>query len=108
MGLFEIMELAANVRPTCDFLNPTILIQLIEAGIGIGLQSTLKRAQMLPGVFPSAIGRVRKPHRGSGRVARRSVIAHVSPQPPGLGLALPGASTGTRVSSACSFLAAIT
>src|ERR1700688_117709 len=42
---------------------------------------------MLLGVFPSAIGRVRKPYCRSSRIARWSVVANVSPQTPCLGLA---------------------
>ena len=52
------------MRPTGHFLNPTFFfIELIESGIGIGLQRTLKGSQMSLGMFPLAIGRVGKPHR---------------------------------------------
>src|SRR5262249_33607748 len=90
MGLFEIMELATTVRPTCDFMNPTILIQLIEAGVRIGLQRAPKPPQMLQGVFSSAIRRVRKPNCRSRRVACRSVIANIGPQPSRFRLASAG------------------
>ena len=42
-------------------------------------------------------------HRRRIGAARRSIIAHVGPQPPVLVLPRPGSSTGTGVSSACSF-----
>jgi hypothetical protein len=55
--LLQVIELAPYVRPTGDFLYPAIFfIELIESGIGIGLQRTPKRSQMLLGMFPLAIG----------------------------------------------------
>jgi len=40
------------VRPTGDFLNAAILfIELVESGVGIGLERAPKLAQMLLGVF---------------------------------------------------------
>src|SRR5580658_8883553 len=76
VGLFEVIELAANVRPASHLLNPIIFIELIETCVGICLQRTLKRPQMLLGVFASAIGRVRKPYCRSSRIARWSVVAN--------------------------------
>ena len=57
VSLLQVVELAPHVRPTGDFLNPAIFfIELVESGIGIGLQRTPKRTQMLLGMFALAIG----------------------------------------------------
>ena len=67
VSLLQVVELAPHVRPTGDFPNPAIFfIELIESGIGISLQRTLKRTQMLLGKFTLAIGRVREPDSGRG------------------------------------------
>jgi hypothetical protein len=88
VGLLQVVELAPHVRPTGDFLDPTIFfMELIESSIGIGLQRTLKRTQMLLGKFTLAIGRVREPHGRCRRVACRPIIANIRPQTARLGLA---------------------
>jgi len=90
VGLLQVVELASHVRPTGDFLNPTILffIELIESGIGIGLQRTLKPTQMSLGMFALAIGRVGKPHRRCRQLARRPIVSNIGPQTSRLRLAI--------------------
>ena len=67
----QVVELAPDVRPTGDFLDSAILfIELIESGVGIGLERAPKLAQMLLGVFALAIGRIGEPNGGCRRVAR--------------------------------------
>src|SRR3974390_2133311 len=107
--LLQVVELAPNVRPTSDFLNAAILfIELIESSIGVCLQPALKLPQMPLRMFALAIRGVREPNRRGRGVTRRAIIPHLSPQSSCLGLAMPGASTGTGVSSAWSLLAVIT
>ena len=68
--LLQVVELAPDVRPAGNFLDAAILfIELIESGVGIGLQRTAKPAQMLLGMFALAIGRVGEPYRRRCRVA---------------------------------------
>src|SRR6516164_6182331 len=88
MRLVEVIEVTATVSPAGGLLNTTVFIETTEAGVSVCLQSAMKRFQMCDGVFTLAIGRVGKPHRRGGRVACRSVVAHIGPQTPGLGLAL--------------------
>jgi hypothetical protein len=57
MRLLQVVELAPDMRPARDFLNaPILFIELVESGIGICLQRSPKRAQMLFGMFALAIG----------------------------------------------------
>ena len=106
--------LASNRRtcaahaPSRRLLHAAALVNLVEPGEGIGLQRAAEIAQMLLRMFPAAIRRVRKPHCRSFLAGGRTIIANISPQPPGLRLACPGASTGTGVSSPCTLLAAST
>ena len=86
--LFQIVELAPHVRPARGLMNAAIFVELIEARVGIGLQRAAKLLQMLRGMLALAIRRVGKPHGGRGGVARRTIIANVGPQAPGLRLAL--------------------
>ena len=95
------------MRPARRVLDANIYIELIEARISIGLQSTEKLLQMALGMFPFEIRRVGKPHSGSRGVDGRAIIANISPQRPVLVLLWPGDNTGTGVSSTCNLLAAV-
>lgn len=60
----------------------------IDPGIAIGVKNALEVLQMHLGMFALAIGRVEE-HRGSRVPAiMGTLIAHIGPQPPGLGSAL--------------------
>ena len=91
-----------------DFDNASRLIELLEARVGVGLQRALVELQVPLRVLALAVRGVGEPYRGRGLVARGPVVAHIGPEPSGLGLAVPGASTGTGVSSAYNFVAART
>ena len=47
------------------FLYPSTLVEMMEAGIAVGLQYAEELAQMLFRMFALAIFRVYEPHRGS-------------------------------------------
>jgi hypothetical protein len=53
----QIVELAPHVRPTGDFLDAAILfIELIESGVGIGLQRAPKLRRCRSGCSPLRSG----------------------------------------------------
>ncbi len=54
MRLFQIVELASDMRPTRGLLNATIFVELIEPGVGIGLQRAPSPA---PDLIPAENGR---------------------------------------------------
>src|SRR5580692_8908582 len=83
----DLMKLAASVCPAGDFINGAFAVQMMEPCIGVCLQATLERLQMLPWMVALAILRVREPHGWRGIFAGRSVVTHISPETPGLGLA---------------------
>jgi len=58
MRLLQIVELASAMRPTRGLLNATIFVELIEPGVGIGLQRATKLLQMPFRMFAFAIRRI--------------------------------------------------
>src|SRR5215472_10033641 len=89
MGLVDVIKFASNMGPTCSFLNPAILIKMMETSVRIRLQNPREAAQMLLGMFSAMIGRVGKPHCRWRGVMGRTVITHIGPEASGLCLALP-------------------
>src|ERR1700752_1417614 len=87
MSLFQIKELAPHMGPARRFDDLAAVIEMMKAGISVGLQNPTESLQMLPGMLPFAIGRVRKPHGRRRAVARRAIITNIRPQPTRLGLA---------------------
>ena len=77
--MLQIEELAPHMRPARRLLDAAIFVELIESGVGIGLQRAAKLLQMPLGMFALAIRRVGKPHGGGGGVARGTVIANIGP-----------------------------
>src|SRR3974377_344183 len=88
MRHLQLVELAPHMRPAGRFLNLATVIKMMEAGVGIGLQDSLKAAQMFSRMLTPAIRRVGEPHRCRCAVTRRTIIPHVRPQATGLGLAV--------------------
>src|SRR5487761_1763692 len=64
-----------------SFLNRAIFVELVETGVGIGLQDAAELRQMPLRMFSLAIRRVSEPRCGSGHQARGTVIADVDPEP---------------------------
>src|SRR5450755_2886055 len=83
----DLVKLAACMRPARDFINSALAIQMMEPGIGVCLQTALEVLQMLPWTLALAILRVREPDGGCSIFARGPVIADISPETSGLGLA---------------------
>jgi hypothetical protein len=65
----DLVELAAGVCPTRDFVDLASFIQMVEAGVGIGLKRIPVELQMLSRVLTLAIGRVGEPHGRDSRIA---------------------------------------
>ena len=65
----DLVELAPCKRPASDFDDGSIFVEMLEAGVGIGLEWSLVELQMLFRIFALAVGRVGEPGGGRGCVA---------------------------------------
>ena len=83
----DLVELAASVCPAGNFIDRAIAVEMMEPGIGVGLQAALEVLQMLPWMLALAILRVREPDSRRSIFAGGPVIAHISPETPGFRLA---------------------
>lgn len=90
MRSMDVVKLAAGMSPAGCFANLACVVQVVKAGIRIGLQRPREALQMFPGMLALAIRRVGEPNGGSGAVARRTIIAHVGPEPTRLRLPVAG------------------
>src|SRR6266481_7108738 len=88
MGNLDVIELAANMRPTRGFLNESAVIEVMETSVAIGLQNAAEAAQVLFGMIALAIWRVTKPNGRRSRIVSWTAIAHVSPKASEFSLAL--------------------
>lgn len=89
LALVQIPERLARMHPARSLDEVAVCIELGKAGIRIGLQNTFEVLKVRLGMFALAVARVAQPRRR--RDARQcAIVAHVYPQPPGLGLAPPG------------------
>jgi len=82
-----------NGRRACTRLDKRArlaigLVQLVVAGVGVGLENPGIAGQMRLRVLAAAIARVIEHRRRRGRPAKRPVVAHIDPTSPGVGLAL--------------------
>ena len=67
-----------------DRRRPTLrVIELAEAGIGVGLQDARVSGQMPCGVFAVAIARVEEGRSRRPRAGEGPIIAHIDPHPAG-------------------------
>src|SRR5512133_4303432 len=88
MRLLQVKELAPNVRPTGGLLDDSLLVDAVKTRISVCLQEAVKAAEVSFGMFSLPVRRVGEPDRRSCVVARRPIVAHVCPQPAGLGPAV--------------------
>ena len=71
--------------PAGSFDDVAAAVDFRESRIAVGLQNAVKVTQMLLRVLSVAIGTVREPNCRRGLARRRPLVAHIRPQPPGLG-----------------------
>src|SRR5271163_3361145 len=83
----DLVKLAACMRPAGNFINGAIAVQMMEPCIGVRLQAALEVLQMLSWMFSLAILRVGEPDGRRGIFTSWPVVAHISPETPGLRLA---------------------
>ncbi len=86
-GGVHIEELAPDMGPAGGLGDPIAGEQLVEPGIAVGVNDAAEVFQVRPRVFALAVRRVEEQHRRRPRPGERPLVAHVGPQPPGLGLA---------------------
>jgi len=85
----DIEEFAPHMRPTASLDNPTADEQLVEPGIAISLDDAAEALQMDPRMLAFAVGRVAEQGGRRPRAGEWPLVAYISPQPAGLGLAGP-------------------
>lgn len=86
----HIEELASQMDPASGFLHLPSRINRIETRIGVGLQDVGEGAQVTLRMLALAIGRVRESHGRRVIAAGGAIVAHIGPQPCGLGLSFAG------------------
>ena len=74
-----------SVRPARGLGDPPGLVEPLEPRVAVGLQDVAEPGQVFGRVDRLAVRCVAHPHRGRRRSARGPVVAHVGPQPSGLG-----------------------
>jgi hypothetical protein len=84
MRLMQLVEGAPRVRPAGRLPN-AFSVKMTEAGVGVGLQNAAEWRQMVARALAAPVGRIAKEHRRGLFTSCRPVIAHVRPQPAGLG-----------------------
>ena len=84
----QIVKLSAHVRPAGRFLNAPGFVHRIESRVAIRLQRAREIAEMRLRMLALAIRRVGEPHRRRCCVSRRTVVAHIRPQPSGFCFAI--------------------
>src|SRR5258708_32144029 len=92
----DVVELASGVCPTRDLIDPGMAVQVVQSGIGVGLQRSGVVLQMPTRMFSLAILRVCEPDCRSSGLGGRPVIAHIGPEAPCLGLAVTRREYGNR------------
>ena len=90
MNCIDVVKLAPCMRPAGNFVDRAAFIEMMKAGIRIGLQSALEVFEMLARMFALAIGRVREPDGRRSVFTGGPFVAHIGPQAACLGLAVAG------------------
>ena len=103
----DIKEFAPHMCPAASFDDPTAGEEFIEPGIAVNVNDAAKVLQMRPRVLPFTVGRVEEQSRRWSRADEWPLVTDIEPalakagvhSRPVLVLPVPGASTGTGVSS---------
>ena len=83
----NIEEFAPHMRPAGGLDDPSASEQFVEPGIAVGVDNAAEVLQVGLRVLALAVGRVEEQSGGRPRAGERPLVADVSPQPPGFGLA---------------------
>src|ERR1019366_5996841 len=89
----DVVELASGVGPAGNFIDGAVAVEMMKAGIRIGLQSALEVLQVLPRMLALAIFRVCEPDGRRSGFSRWPIVAHIGPHTPSLGLPTPTTKT---------------
>ena len=81
----DLVELAPRMRPTRGFADPSGVIEVVEAGVRVGLQSAEGLLKVPLRMLALTVWRVDEPNGRRSRVCGRATIANLGPQPAGLG-----------------------
>ena len=84
VGDMDLVELASRVSPARNFNDVSCFVELLEACVGVGLESTLVELKVLAWVLALAVWRVGEPHGRRGWISRWPIVANVGPEPSGL------------------------
>ena len=83
----DVEEFPPDMRPAGGVADPSGLVEVVEAGIAVGLQRASEGFQVLPRMLALAIRGLLEEHGWRLRAAGWSIIPDIRPQPSGLGLA---------------------
>ena len=86
----DIVELASRVSPTRYLINASISIQVMQARIGVRLQSSGVVLEMLPRMFALAVCGISEPNGRSSGLCRGPIIANIGPETADLSPAVAG------------------
>jgi hypothetical protein len=86
----NVVELSPRMSPASYLVDNTAIVKMMKAGVGVGLQSTLKVLQMLARMLALAISRVGKPHCRWTLEPSRPIVTHIGPEPSRPGLPVAG------------------
>jgi hypothetical protein len=75
------------MRPAGGLGDPVAGEQLVEPGIAVGVDDAAEGLQMRLRMLALAVGRIEEQRRRRARAGERPLVAHVDPEPSGLGLA---------------------
>ena len=84
----DLVELAPGMGPAGDLVDRSSFVEMMEAGVGVGLESALIELDVLAWPLTLAVGRVGEPDGGRGGIAGGAVVANVGPEPASLRLAV--------------------
>ena len=88
VGDLDVVELAPHMRPAGGLADAAGVVEMMEAGVAIGLQGPAEAVQMPARMLALAVRRVGEPDRRRGGIVRRAIVADIRPEPAGLGLAV--------------------
>ena len=83
-----------------DFADGAGAVEVLEAGVAVGMHRAAEAGEMVLGMLPLPVAREAIPCRRRRAPAPGALVAGIGPEPGGLGLPVPGASMLTGVSSA--------